>query len=111
MKLGKYKNVPSRYKTINNSKDKGKGSNLGPGSYGEHNGFGKNTKGGIIEPLSKKGPKKNNNPGPGTYNAERADKIVMAKSPSTKITNAEQLKSRSAKEIVPSPSAQTINVK
>jgi hypothetical protein len=69
-------------------------------------------KNGVIQPIpAKKVPiVRDNNPGPGAYNHQKADTIIKAKAPSTKIPKPLS-KSHTVKEITPAPGAYDKHIK
>jgi hypothetical protein len=55
--------------------------------------------------------KRENNPGPGAYQPDKADKLVKSKAPAAKITTTEFKKSSSVREITPAPGAYDKHIK
>lgn len=87
---------------------------LGPGTYqGNDLNFGKGAKSGVIQPVRPKYVplKRENNPGPGAYQPDKADKIVKAKAPVYKITSTEFRKSNTEREITPAPGSYDSHLK
>jgi hypothetical protein len=54
---------------------------------------------------------RDNNPGPGAYNHQKADGIVKAKAPSASLNQTEMRRSKTVKEITPAPGAYDRHIK